>query len=340
MAKNERKEKKKGINKTIKWLIGVGLLAGLSFLGWKMWHKQSGWEKADIKRGEVVEKLILTGEIKAENQASLRFATSGELEQVKVGEGEKVEKGQVLAKLDANSQYQAYEKAVADLRAATATVEKVYDEVEGHDDDETYQQKEDRTTAEVRRDKAYRALQIAKENLSNVYLRAPFDGVVSRVNNPYGQVNVTYAEGQIKLVDPSSLYFEVSADQTEVIEIGKGQKVKIILDALMDEDVEGEVTYVDLVPKEGEAGVVYRIKVKLDDQPERIRVGMGGDAEFVLNRKEEVLNVPFDFLQSDEEGDYLLVNDPKNKVYVETGLEGEDRVEVKGEINEKDVIYD
>lgn len=316
------------------------MVIALGIIGWRQIRARNNQEVAQIKKGEVTEKLILTGQVKAEKQASLKFSSSGELAWIGVSEGDKVEKGQLLAKLDANKVYQQYEQAVADLRDARATLDRVYDEVSGHDDDETYEQKEDRTTAEVARDKAYRALQIAKENLANTQLRAPFEGVVSKITHPYSAVNITSTENQIEIVDPSSMYFEVTADQTEVTKIKKGQKVSITLDALTDKEIKGEVVKTDITPKEGEAGTIYGIKVALREIPEQLRVGMSGDAEFVIAESEGVLYVPFEFINSDDQGDYLLVGDPDNKVYVESGAEGEERIEVSGEIKEGEKIYD
>ena len=335
--KDIKSGKKSGI---WKWIAGLVVIIVIGGFVWKRLSAKNNYETASIKKGEVVEELILTGEVKAKRQANLRFLSGGELNWVGVEKGERVVAGQLLARLDPNKAYQAYEQAVADLRNAQATLERVYDEVEGNDDDETFEQKEKRTTAEVARDKAYRALQIAKENLSSTQIRAPFDGVVSKLTHQYSQVNVMSTEGQIEVVDPESLYFEVSADQTEVGKIKKGQKVTVVLDALNDKEVTGNVEYVDITPKEGEAGTIYGVEVALNDKPETLLVGMSGDAKFVVKESKEALYVPFEFLSTDQDGDYLLVGNPENKVYIEKGAEGDERIEVSGEIKEGMTIYD
>ncbi len=335
--KDIKKGKKSGI---WKWIAGLVVIIAIGGFVWRKLSANNKYETATVKKGKVVEELILTGEVKAKRQANLRFLSGGELNWVGVDKGESVVKGQLLARLDPNKAYQAYEQAVADLRNAEATLERVYDEVEGNDDDETFEQKEERTTAEVARDKAYRALQIARENLSNTQIRAPFDGVVSKLTHQYSQINVMSTEGQIEVVDPESLYFEVSADQTEVGKIKKGQKVTVVLDALSDKQVTGNVEYVDITPKEGEAGTIYGVEITLNDKPENLLVGMSGDAEFLVKESEEALYVPFEFLSTDEDGDYLLVDDPENKVYIDKGAEGDERIEVSGEIKEGMTIYD
>jgi len=53
-----------------------------------------------IKKGNVKEELILSGEISAENYAKLSFETSGRIVYVGVKEGDKVYKGKLISKLD------------------------------------------------------------------------------------------------------------------------------------------------------------------------------------------------------------------------------------------------
>src|SRR3989304_658942 len=237
-----------------KIIIVIGAVI-LIFISYKLWGgKTENQESVKVQKGDVAEELILSGELKALEHAKLTFQSSGELSAVYVKEGEAVKKGQTLAKLDTKVLYETYERAVADLRDAQASLDKVYDEVKGHDKDESLTQRETRTTAEVARDKAYRSLEIAKENLANGAIRAPFDGIVSQVAYPFNGINTTSAQTQIEIVNPATLYFEVSADQTEVKDVKEGMKSLIILDAFSDESFEGNVSYVGLTPKEGETG--------------------------------------------------------------------------------------
>jgi hypothetical protein len=70
------------------------------------------------------------------------------------------------------------------------------------------------------------------------------------------------------------------------------------------------------------------------------RIGMTGDAKFVLAQKENVLFVPPQFVNSDLSGKYLKLGKTNNKTFIETGLEGEDRIEIKGNVRVGDVVYD
>jgi len=305
--------------------------------------KEAELDTAIIEKGLVVEELVLSGEVKADEHANLTFALSGKISWIGVKEGDEVYKGQQLAKLDTANLNSDFQRAMSDLRSAEATVLRVHDDVKDAGSAETFVEKETRTTAEVAYDKAYEAKLKAEENLRNATLYAPFAGTVTNVTNPYSGVSVIYTASQIELVNPETIYFEVSADQTEVTNLTIGQSVSIILDSVSEKEIEGKVSFIGHTPMIGESGVVYRVKVEIVDESitkESLRIGLTGDAKFTLSEKDDVLFVPTGFLNSDKAGKYVSVGSVKNKVYVEVGLEGEERVEIMGDIKEGDTVVD
>ncbi|OGM20354.1 hypothetical protein A2863_04440 [Candidatus Woesebacteria bacterium RIFCSPHIGHO2_01_FULL_38_9b] len=323
-------------------ILLIILVAGI--VGYRYFtSKRNGEVKTSrVYRGSVREELILSGEIIASEHANLNFLYSGELDYVGVVEGQEVKKGDVLAKLDSTNANQTYLQAEADLRRYDTSLDKTYDDVQGHDKDESFTQRETRVVAETNRDKAYRAFVIAQENLSNLSLKAPFDGVVTSITHPFNSINTTLTESQIEIVNPNSIYFTVSADQTEVTELKLSQAVNIILDSFPEEELQGEISYISYTPKTGEVGTVYEVKVRLTSVDiKKIRIGMSGDAKFILTEKENVLFLPPEFINSDNSGKYLRLSSPKNKTFIETGLEGEEKVEINSDkIKEGDVVYD
>ncbi len=89
-------------------------------------------------------------------------------------------------------------------------------------------------------------------------------------------------------------------------------------------------------------GSVYEVKVTLESSEdlENVRIGMTGDAKFILKKRSDVLFVPPDFVNSDKTGKFVSVGDKKNKVYVEVGFENEEQVEIAGDIKEGDIVVD
>jgi len=301
----------------------------------------NGTTKEDtVKRGTVEEELTLTGEVKATEYAILQFNASGTVSWVGVKVGDVVKKGQALMKLDTVKLNSAYQVALSNLRAAEANLDEIHDSVKGNDSDETFAQKNLRTAAETAKDKAYEAFVAAQKDLRDSTLVAPFGGIIAIVNTESSGINITATTPQVVLVNPETTYFEVSADQTEVSRFKVGDKAKIVLDAFDEETIEGQVTSISVAPDTTESGTVYPIRIMLQKSAiEKYKIAMTGDASFVTSRKENVLYVPSSFVNSDKEGQYVLVAN-KEKRYIEVGIEGADSTEITGNILEGDKVFD
>lgn len=334
----------------IKWFwnhkkISLVLIIIIGALYWWFFVKNGNdeFEESSVMRGEVEEELILSGTVVADEHAKLAFATGGTISYVGVTEGDEVVKGKLLAKIDTIGLNSTLQRARADLRAQEANVAEVLDDVKGNDEDETFEEKNTRTAAEVAKDKAYEAVLIAEDNLRKASLYAPFKGIVTYVANPFSGVNVLATQTQIEVINPETIHFEVAADQTEVTDIKLNDRVSILLDSNGEKELAGVVTYISYSTKAGEIGAVYEVKIEFDDFTNgnfTYRVGMTGDAHFVLKRKNDVLYAPSNYVKSDKEGDYVLVNGGKDKTYVEIGLEGEERTEILSGLEEGALIYD
>lgn len=335
----------KRIFRSRKRTIIIILIVVIGIVVWRYYVARNNKEikTTVIRKGNVQEELILSGEVSALEYANLTFQSSGELDYIGVKEGDNVKKSQVLARLDTTVLNQAYLSAESDLRRYQTSLDKTYDDVQGHQKDESFAQRETRTISETNKDKAYRAYIAAQQNLTNASMKAPFDGIIASVTYPFTGVNTVFSQPQIEILNPDTIYFDASADQSEVIEIKLGQKVAIILDAYSSKEYEGAVTYIGFTPRQAEVGTSYKVKIdfnSLNYEDEKLKIGMGGDAKIILSEKSDVLYLPSEFVKSDSKGKYINYGKKNNKRYIETGLEGEDRVEVKGEIKEGDVVYD
>ncbi|KKR55648.1 MAG: hypothetical protein UT93_C0020G0006 [Candidatus Woesebacteria bacterium GW2011_GWF1_40_24] len=67
---------------------------------------------------------------------------------------------------------------------------------------------------------------------------------------------------------------------------------------------------------------------------------MTGDAKFILSQSENALYVPSRFVNADKDGKYVYLGSKENKVYIKTGVEGEENIEILEGVSEGDVLYD
>jgi RND family efflux transporter MFP subunit len=323
------------------WWLGVSLiLIGLVWWGYDRFWVSANGQTTTVERGEIIEELILTGQVQADEYVRLRFLTGGRLSSVNVSENERVVKGQLLARQDPSALQTRVTSTYNRWLAAQANAEAVEDEVKDNDDDESFEIKNKRVTAQTARDAAYFEWQQALADLRNVEIRAPFAGVVTSIGYPFAQVNIQATESQIELLNPESIYFSVAADQIEVSDLQVGQKVEIILDSDQDRSYPGRVRSIALTPQESAAGIVYQVKVDFDGVSPQLRLGQTGDAIFVVGRAKNSLWVPPQYVGTDTQGDYIIVDSRGTKKYIEVGVEGEDRIQIDGDVSQGDVVYD
>lgn len=326
-----------------KWkLIFILLIIAISILFLVFKKNNKDIKTATIKNGKISEELILSGDITATNYAKLSFETSGKINYVGVKEGEVVKKGRLLSRLDSTILNSSYQIALSNLRIYEATVANIHDQVKNHDNDESYAQKDLRTTAEANKDKAYESVIAAKRNLDGASLYAPFNGIITFVTHPFPGVNVSLGAAEIEIIDPTTMYFNVLADQTEVIKLIIGQKVEIVLDSFEEKTFEGVVKNISFVPKIGESGSVYSVKVDFTGVnllESRFKIAMTGDAKFIISEKENAFYLPSNFIKQDKAGSFIKTS-LKNKFYIKTGIESSDNTEIIGDIKEGLIVYD
>lgn len=321
--------------------IVVVLLAGILFFVLRNNTKEI--KTSEIKKGDLQEELILSGEVDAVNYAKLSFETSGKIVYVGAHEGEKVNKGKLISKLDSTVLNSNYQMAMSNLRIYDATAQNVLDQVKDNSSDETFAQKDLRTSAEANKDKAYEAVIVAKRNLDGASLYAPFNGIITYLAHPFVGVYTGLGSVEAEIIDPSTMYFDVLADQTEVTKLSVGQKVEIVLDPFEDKSFDGKISNVSFVPKIGESGSVYSIKisfVNVDLLTSQFKMSMTGDAKFVVSEKKDILFVPNNFVKQDKDGRFVKISAKGEKVYIETGIESEEYTEIIGNINEGLTVYD
>ncbi|CAH0533992.1 Multidrug resistance protein MdtE [Vibrio stylophorae] len=129
--------------------------------------------------------LSYHGVVRSAERADLAFRLSGKLVEMTVEEGDSVQAGQVLAKLDQRQLQIALNSARTELKKAQA------DYSRGRKIFESSQaiSKSDLEQLQTKRDLAKNRFQDAQRNIEDATLRAPFDGVIARkLANNFNQV--------------------------------------------------------------------------------------------------------------------------------------------------------
>lgn len=303
--------------------------------------KKTASDFAQIKRGDMKEELTLSGEIDAQDHAVLNFGITGKVDWVGVKKGDWVRVGWTIATLEKEKLEAALRQAEQDFTAAKAASDRYYDGRTGTS--ESYDQKVTRTALDATQNKAYDDVRIAQENLKSAVLYSPIDGLVVAADPNLAGVNITASNSNYEIVNPSTIYLRVIADQTEVGSIKNGQTGEIIFDSYPDEQIEGKIENISFIPTKDETGTVYDVKVtfnNVDNKGYKYRLGMTADMNFVIREKNNVMVIPTKFIKSDNNGKFVLLGKEKKKTYIKTGIENDQSTEATDGLSEGDVIYD
>ncbi|MCQ2285457.1 MAG: efflux RND transporter periplasmic adaptor subunit [Bacteroidales bacterium] len=168
------------------------------------------------------------GEVEENLSVVLSFAMGGTIQQMRVHEGDRVAKGTVLASVDKRNAQSAYDIAKATLDQAEdgyRRLKKLYDQG---------------SVAEVKwvemqtnLEKARSLATVAKKNLEDCEMTAPFTGVVGTCFVQAGR-NVLPDEPVINLLDVQQVAVSFTVPENEISSVTVGQKVKVLVPAVDD----------------------------------------------------------------------------------------------------------
>ena len=320
--------------------IIVAAIVVLLFVLWRGFagKKEPLVDTVTVGKGELVESISASGKIDAEEKADLTFQSGGRVSWVGVKEGDRVKKWQGIASLDTVSLSVAYQQALNTYKDKQASAEKAEDDVKDHASDETYAQKATRTTAQVARDSAYDSLRAAEQALKFATITAPFEGIITNVSPAYAGVNVALGGAVYSIVNPETMYFEAEVNEVDVIKIKEGQKVTLSIDAYPEKVLNTDIKLIGLSSvTTSTGGTAYKVKISLPKENGVIfRLGMKGDAEFILETKNDVLLIPSSSIFEDGDKSFVwsIHNGKLKKVQVEVGGSSIDRTEIKSGIVE------
>ncbi len=323
-----------------RWYILVALLilGGLIFYQTTKAQTNDAVNKPYTVKKEVLkDTLSLSGKIEAEEKATLRFQTSGYLAWIGVKEGDEVKKYQTLASLDQREVKKQLEKELDDYQKTRWTFDQTKDD---NNSIVTTAIKRILDKSQFDLNNAVRDVEIQNLALEFSNLWTPIDGIVTKINTPYAGVNITPSQAEFEVVNPQTVFFSALADQTDVVKLITGQSGIITLDSFPDKTIAGKITSISFTPKTGETGTVYEIKITINPG-NQYRLGMTGDVEFTLSKKENVITIPLTYLKTEKTKKYVLKKNGKEttKTFLKLGEETDDLVEVKEGLSAGDVIY-
>lgn len=329
-----------------KLLIIIVFLFIIAFLIYRNYASGLMSKKIDttrVKLGNLEEKMTISGEISADEHTTLRFQSSGRLMWVGVKEGDYVKKYQTIASLDKREVKKNLEKKLYDYQKTRLDFDQgIKDTYKDQIITNTIKRILDKNQYDLNKS----VLDVELQNLSIEYanLWTPIEGILTRVSIPYTGVNITPSQAEFEIVNPNTVFFSATADQSEVVKLKEGLSGELTLDSYPQATLSGKIRNISFVPKTGETNTVYEIKFDFsaNNVGYKYRLGMTGDLFFVTKRKENVMYVPSKFIKNINGKKYLHVkrNGNDEKVEVTTDMETDTYTEITSGISNNEIVYE
>ncbi len=293
--------------------------------------------KIELQQKIVKKTVSASGTVKSSKEADLAFVTAGRITTLNIKKGDAVNKGAYLGSIYSVPSLQSAQAAKDARDIALRNLDLHILQIETKKDTLGGQAEYDSETRRLNElvSKAEAEYQAALGAETNYHIYAPFSGTVIAAPYEVGEV-ATAGTTAVKLADLNDLIFEIELDQEDFGLLNLGQKVDITLDAFDKEIFAGEVTEIPYFA-DGEESNVFIVIIKIvDEEKEKILLGMTGDAYIVLQTTEsEVQALAFDEVNYDVEDKtyvFVLENGRVKRQYINVGIEGDIYTQILSDI--------
>lgn len=291
-------------------------------------------EGAVVRRDTLVLWVTAEGKTAARRAATVSAEVRGPVEAVPVEEGERVERGELLVRLDSTEYHLEVQEARAALEKARARFRSMT-LFDGELADDSLR-RERRERARVRSGLAEARVRLKKpgRRLAATRVRAPFPGRMAGLAVSPGD-RVRTGDSLLAVLDLTRVRVDVRVLETELPAVAVGRRVRARITALPDRTFEGRV--VSLNPQVHAASNTARVTVSLENPRARVVPGMHASVRIAGRLHANRILVPREAIVERDRREVVFVFEPSGSDpavgrakwrYVSTGLENDRHVEI------------
>ncbi len=270
----------------------------------------------EVQYRDVNQSRTFSGSAQTEKIINLSFRNGGIITKLNIGLGQKVRKGQLLAKLDNVQSRLAYQQALTQVNSSESQmntmklnldrVRSLYEKGSASLSD-FENAKNGFKTSQQAYQASKRGLDIQAEQIKLGYIYAPANGIIASVDvevdenvNP-GQVIATLNAGK-------TMEIALGLPESIINDISKDMPVDIQFSALKNQVFKGKVKEVS--PSVNNNTATYPVKISISNATKMIKSGMAADVTFRLKKDKtegKKLIVPTNVVGEDSNGKFVFV---------------------------------
>lgn len=298
-----------------------------------------------VKIGTVENSVAGSGTVSAFNTSNLYFTGRGQrVKSIKVKAGDTVKKGQVLITGESDDLLQSVKSAEYDYEKAEIRFNRDKEKLgilkKNSEDTEAIKDAEvNLKIQEISLKQSRENLESLKNNYNNLVIKAPYDGVITFLED--------IKEGEIAdgfkvlatIADPARMQIVYQGDLDEISLLKVGMAVDI---EYSGKDYKGKVsTTRENAPEEDKDKYADKVIISFDKNPSNLKIGESVSIKAILSKKEDTLIVPKAAVKSysNSYSVSILENGKRRDVPIKVGIKGDTIYEVISGLEEgQDVI--
>ena len=347
-------------------IIALIFIGTFVFLWQKSQPKEVVYNEFTPQLDSIQKTTIITGKIEPRNEVNVKPQISGIISELYKEPGDRVNAGDVIAKVKVIPDMNQLSSAEMRVRLAEINLKQAQVNFQREENlynqklvsaDEYDKSKQALDQAKHEKVAAEDALQVVRDGVSksnasasSTLIRSTISGIILDIPVKVGNsviLSNTFNDGTTiaTVANMNDLIFRGNIDETEVGQLVDGMNMKITIGALQDLHFDAALEYISPKAVESNGANQFEIKaaVKLSEDS-KIRAGYSANAEIVLAKADKVLSVPESAIEfsGDSTFVYVVKGEGKAKTYertqVVTGLSDGVNIEIKKGITQKDKV--
>ncbi|MCG7530767.1 efflux RND transporter periplasmic adaptor subunit [Psychrobium sp. MM17-31] len=318
-------------------LLITGLLSGCSESNAKDEEKK---EKefaipvvtAQIKQQPISSTYHSTATLESRDDAQVISRVTGIVEQLNVEEGDYVEKGQLLAKIDSRRYKLALDKANAELASINQELNRLKKleskKLVSHD-------QVDKLKFSFQSAKAARDL--AALDLEDSLIKAPISGFIANKMVKEGHFSQSYQQ-LLHIVNQQDLQAVLYVPEAQLANVKLKQQATLSFSALPNQTFNAHVR--SIAPVIDNKSGTFKVILALANNQSLLKPGMFAQISVIFDTHQDSLTVPSDAIIHRDGQQYVFVvsNNKASEVAVTTGYVEEEITEITGDIDSQTQI--
>ena len=365
LTAKQQKKMKKVLKIAALILLGLLVLWTFVFLWNKSKPKVKNYQIEQAQQATIEKKTVATGKVQPRNEILIKPQMSGIISELYKEAGDKVQAGDVIAKIQVIPDMVTLSSAESRLTRANLVYEQSKRNFERdsvlYNKDVISREEFEKIRLQYRNDRE--EMKSAEDNLSlirdgltarsasssNTLIRSTVTGTILdvpiKVGNSVIQSN-NFNDGTTiaTVADMSDMLFVGKIDETEVGRVSVGMPMKITIGAMQDASLTADLEYVSPKGIEESGAILFEMKAAMKIPSDIfIRAGYSANAEIILDKSEDVLTIPESSVEfsGDTAFVYLVTNqEPQEfkRTPIKLGLSDGIKIEVKEGLKANDNI--